>query len=59
MKEYGGGGGTPWGFGIANALVYSKVKESMGLDQARICVTAAAPIAKEVRHMRALRYFAT
>ncbi|CAM9669890.1 unnamed protein product [Scytosiphon promiscuus] len=54
MKEYGGGGGTPWGFGIANALVYSKVKESMGLDQARICVTAAAPIAKET-----LEYFAS
>ncbi|CAM9369790.1 unnamed protein product, partial [Hapterophycus canaliculatus] len=54
MQEYGGGGGAPWGFGIANALVFSRVKESLGLDHARVCITAAAPIAKET-----LEYFAS
>lgn len=33
---------------IANRLVFKKLKEAMGLDQARILVTAAAPISKEL-----------
>ncbi|CAN0135901.1 unnamed protein product, partial [Ectocarpus sp. 12 AP-2014] len=53
-KEYGGGGGTPWGFKIANALVFSKVKEKLGLDKANLCFTTAAPIAQET-----LEYFAS
>ena len=34
--------------GIANALVFKKVKDAMGLDQTRIAATAAAPISPEI-----------
>ncbi len=34
--------------GLASALVYSKAKKAMGLDEVRIAATAAAPIAKEI-----------
>ena len=33
---------------LAQKLVFSKVKEAIGLDRARICVSGAAPIAKDV-----------
>mmetsp|Transcript_28982 Transcript_28982/g.57851 ORF Transcript_28982/g.57851 Transcript_28982/m.57851 type:complete len:661 (-) Transcript_28982:143-2125(-) len=54
MVQYGGPGGAPCCFGLANSLVLSKVKEALGLDQARVCFTAAAPIAVET-----LNYFAS
>jgi long-chain acyl-CoA synthetase len=39
---------------IANRLVFSKLKQAIGLDQARTLVSGAAPIAKEV-----LEFFAS
>lgn len=53
-SQYGAGGGAPWGFGCANSLVLSKIKEALGLDKCKGCFTAAAPIAPET-----LWYFAS
>jgi long-chain acyl-CoA synthetase len=35
-------------YSIANSMVYSKAKPKMGLGRARICVTGAAPISREI-----------
>jgi len=32
----------PWGWGLANTLVFSKVKAKLGLDRCK-CWTAASP----------------
>ncbi|KAG5188597.1 long chain acyl-CoA synthetase [Tribonema minus] len=52
MCQYGGGGGEPCGYNVANKVVFTKVKENLGLDQAKGCFSAAAPISTEI-----LEYF--
>jgi long-chain acyl-CoA synthetase len=41
-------------YDLANKLVFSKLKSAMGLRRARVCVSGAAPIAREV-----LEFFAS
>jgi long-chain-fatty-acid--CoA ligase ACSBG len=54
MHQFGESGGAPCCYGVVNALVLNKIKEALGLDQAKGCFTAAAPIAPET-----LWYFAS
>lgn len=51
-SAYGESGIMPWGYGCANAMVLSKIKEALGLDAAKLCAVGAAPIAVET-----LEYF--
>jgi len=51
-NQFGAKGGKPWGYGCANSIVLSKIKDALGLDQCKCCYTAAAPISTEV-----LNYF--
>ena len=39
--------GKPLTYGLANALVFKKVRKQLGLDRAKILVTSAAPIARD------------
>ncbi|MEM9069992.1 MAG: long-chain fatty acid--CoA ligase [Myxococcota bacterium] len=48
------GGFLGFKHGLANKLIYSKLKPAIGLGRARVCVSGAAPIAKEV-----LEFFAS
>lgn len=54
LAQFGAGGGYPFGYGCANSLILSKVREALGVDQCKGCFTAAAPIAPET-----LWYFAS
>jgi len=38
--------GLPYGYSLANSLVFSKVKTVLGLTEAKVFLSAAAPIAK-------------
>lgn len=52
--QYGNDGGAPCHYGCANAIVLSKIRMALGLDECKACFTAAAPISQET-----LDYFAS
>ena len=35
MEQFGNGGGTPWGYSCAKAIVLGKIHEALGLDQTK------------------------
>lgn len=38
----------PFGYSLANALVFKKVRKGLGLDRARLVLSGAAPLSTEV-----------
>lgn len=52
--QFGSNASIPWGYGCANSLILSKIREALGLDQCKGCFTAAAPISPDT-----LWYFAS
>ena len=47
LAQFGNGGGVPCGYYVAHAIVLGNIKAALGLDEAKLCFTAAAPIAAE------------
>lgn len=47
QRSHGGSPMSP-SYWLANRLVFSKLKDAIGLGKARICVSGAAPISREV-----------
>lgn len=41
------GGETPWGWFLANVLVFNNLRDSLGLDRCKIQLTSAAPIGRD------------
>jgi len=37
----------PFGWSLANTLVFKKVREALGFGRCRMCMTAAAPIMRD------------
>jgi len=51
-QQLGGSGETPFLHGLADKLILSKARDALGLDQCKVFLTGAAPIANET-----LEYF--
>lgn len=51
-QQIGGSGNVPLSYSIANALILSKIKTALGLQECKVGLTGAAPIAKHT-----LEYF--
>lgn len=54
LAQFGQSGGAPCGYGFAEKLVLSKIKDTLGLSECRLACTGAAPITHEI-----LEYFAS
>ena len=54
MAQFGAKGGKPAFFGVANKIVFSKIKAILGLEKCIACFTGAAPI-----ELKVLNYFAS
>jgi long-chain-fatty-acid--CoA ligase ACSBG len=46
-RQAGGSGELPAGYAIASKAVHAKVREALGLDRVEVCMTGAAPIARQ------------
>ncbi len=51
-KQFGSSTSPPSCYGCANSIVFQAIKKNLGLGKVRVCVTGAAPIARET-----LEYF--